>query len=78
MKACSTCPDRASSAQWQGHYLALGGIRPSVFADPNQSACSGNTISKSELTTMRPAVKNWFTVSTMRRCRPMDDKASST
>lgn len=39
-----TVPDRASSAQWQGHYLALGGIRPSVFADPNESACNGNTI----------------------------------
>lgn len=29
---------------WGGHAIALAGLRGSVFADPNQMACSGNTI----------------------------------
>ena len=31
-------------AQWVGHYMGLNGIRDSVFLDPNESACGGNTI----------------------------------
>ena len=38
----------------------------------------GSTVSRSELTTTRPAVKNWLTVSTMRRWRPIEASASST
>ena len=30
----------------------------------------GSTVSRSEFATTRPAVKNWFTVITMRRSRP--------
>jgi len=30
---------------WGGHYIALAGLRSSVFSDPVQNACSGNTIS---------------------------------
>jgi prepilin-type N-terminal cleavage/methylation domain-containing protein len=29
---------------WQGHYIALGSIRPNLFRDPDESACSGNQI----------------------------------
>jgi len=29
---------------WGGHYIALASLRTSVFRDPDQSACSGNTI----------------------------------
>ena len=37
-------PQHASSTQWQGHYLALGGLRPSVFQDPDEMVCNGNVI----------------------------------
>lgn len=42
--AVSTMQERTGSANWQGHYIALGSLRESVFADPSQSACNGNTI----------------------------------
>ena len=29
---------------WMGHHIALGALRESVFGDPNETACSGNTI----------------------------------
>lgn len=37
-------PDRTGPGAWQGHYAALGQIRSSVFADPNQPACLGDRI----------------------------------
>ena len=38
---------------------------------------AGSTVSRSERATTRPAVKNWLTVSTMRRRRPRPASASS-
>lgn len=29
---------------WQGHHLALAPLRESVFANPDEQSCSGNTI----------------------------------
>ena len=37
----------------------------------------GSTVSRSVVATTRPAVKNWFTVSTMRRSRPNAANAPS-
>lgn len=37
-------PQRASSAQWQGHYLALGSLRSAVFSDPDETVCNANII----------------------------------
>ena len=39
--------------------------------------CRGSTVSRSEPTTTRPAVKNWLTVMTTRRVRPSEARASS-
>lgn len=35
----------ASRPAWQGHHLALGGLRAGVFQDPDATACNGNNIS---------------------------------
>ncbi|MNY61783.1 hypothetical protein D3C86_1985050 [compost metagenome] len=37
----------------------------------------GRMVSRSDCTTTRPAVKNWFTVSTTWRLRPSEARASS-
>lgn len=34
----------ASGSNWQGNYMAMADIRAAVLADPDQMACSGNTI----------------------------------
>lgn len=33
-----------SRPKWMGHHMALASLRESVFADPGQNACSGDTI----------------------------------
>ena len=34
-----------SRPKWMGHHMALASLREGVFADPTQTACSGDTIS---------------------------------
>lgn len=46
MVRCDSNPQVGpNSNPWGGHAIALAGLRGAVFADPNQMACSGNTIS---------------------------------
>jgi len=43
-----------------------------------RTKCRGSTVSRSELATTRPAVKNWLTVTTMRRSRPIAPSVNRT
>lgn len=46
MVRCDSNPQIGPNGNsWGGHYIALAGLRSTVFADPTQMACSGNTIS---------------------------------
>ena len=37
-------PTERDPASAGGHYVGLGGMRGAIFKDPDQNACSGNTI----------------------------------
>jgi prepilin-type N-terminal cleavage/methylation domain-containing protein len=43
---------------WTGHYMGLVGIRDSVFRDPNENACSGNTIQFTSATNRLVTITN--------------------
>ena len=76
----SVTADNGLSSQGQRNRASAGGnrIQYDLYKD---AACGtqwrGNTVSRLELATTRPAVKNWLTVSTTCRLRPSEARASS-
>lgn len=50
--------EEADGTHWQGHYIALSGIRNSVFEDPEATACNQNVITFTAMTGRTVTITN--------------------